>query len=81
MKHQRNHIYSGNKNKGKFLYYCPDCGERHYLKPIELNRRNGDRCYGCGGRLQASSQNAMENERIGADHRNEPETGSIKRLV
>ncbi len=80
MKKPRNHIYSGSRNKGKLLFYCPDCKEQHYLKSIELNRRNGDRCYGCGGRLQASSQNAMENQRIGADNRNETERGSVKRI-
>ncbi len=70
----------GISNKGKTLYKCRDCGKERYLRSIVLNRRNGDRCMDCGSRLEPKSGNAIKRLRVGADHKNEPRRGDIKKI-
>tara|TARA_Y100000310_G_scaffold319352_1_gene374529 strand:- start:1055 stop:1291 length:237 start_codon:yes stop_codon:yes gene_type:complete len=65
-------------NKNQTRYRCPDCNNIVFLKTMSLNRRNGDRCMDCGGRLQPDSAGADERLRVGADHQNEPDRGSIR---
>ncbi len=62
--------YMGGKTRGKVLYECSDCGERHHVRTLELNRRNGDRCMGCGGRLIASSNNAIRKQAVATERWN-----------
>ncbi len=59
--------FNNRSTKGKVLYACNDCGERHYIRTMELNRRNGDRCMGCGGRMIATSNNAIKREQVAGD--------------
>jgi DNA-directed RNA polymerase subunit RPC12/RpoP len=43
-------------NKGKRLYECGDCKERHYLAWRDFNRAARPRCAGCGSvRLELCS--------------------------
>ena len=69
-------MWKGNRNKGKVLYKCIDCGEQAYLWGHEMSRRNGNKCMGCGGLLEASSLHAKRRE-IVRGSRPMPETGSI----
>ncbi len=52
------------KNKGKRLYKCIDCGTGKFLKIYMFNTRYGDRCMNCGGRLEAKSENAVQEQRV-----------------
>ncbi len=51
------------KNKGKRLYKCLDCGKGTFLKIYMFNVRHGDRCMNCGGRLEAKSENAVQEQK------------------
>ena len=51
------------KNKGKRLYKCTDCGTGTFLKIYMFNTRYGDRCMNCGGRLEAKSENAVQEQK------------------
>ncbi len=50
------------RNKGKKLYKCIDCGKCSFLKIYVFNTRYGDRCMNCGGRLEAKSENAVQEQ-------------------
>jgi|TARA_R100001480_G_scaffold127497_2_gene125271 predicted RNA-binding Zn-ribbon protein involved in translation (DUF1610 family) len=66
--------------KNQTRYRCPDCNEVVFLNTMSLNRRNGDRCMNCGGRLQPDSSGADERLQLGADHQNEPDRASIRNV-